>query len=652
VPTTSTTSIARATLLALAVAASSIALAPSSASAATTCAKWAATSGSDLAAGTAAAPYRSLAKLVSALQPGETGCLPAGQTYEAIQGNGIVRGGAGTAALPVTITSGPGVRATVRGAVLLAPASHDVVLTGLDVRGGYTGPGYDKGTLLKVEGDRVAIVANDISNPRGICIGAGRAHETDPTVNEVAENLRITHNRIHDCGMDPALTWSVEDSGSHGIYLENTLRARVADNLVYRNRFRGLQLWPRNDGAVVENNLFDENSTHVNIGSSIGPNGGFVAQNTTVRGNLFTGRVTTFWTSKNPSQLYGYFPAGSPTYGNVVSGNCFAPGDATATGNGYVLGTNTVTQAQFQDRTARDYRLVGTACLGYGPASIQPGTTAGGHAVTVSAPGSGVTGDAVAAVVTVRNGTASARTLTIDLGTSPGLRLLAPVASTGSCTGTTCTASVPASGSVQLTATLGVTAGGTQSVTAAIRETDTTPADNRATATITGSGPACTFVGTQAAETVEGTAGDDVLCLFGGNDTALPAGGQDIVIGGAGTDRLSYSNAGNAVTINFTQGAAWDSAGGTIGWDRFLGIEAATGSAFGDTVVGSAAAEILDGLEGADQMWGYGGNDVLKGWSGDDRLYGGDGDDSFDGGEGVDTCNQGLGTGTKVTCEA
>jgi PKD repeat protein len=345
---------------------------------AVTCSKWAATSGDDANAGSQAAPYRSLGMLAASLAAGQTGCLPAGQTYFAVAGNGIVGAAPGTAAAPITITSDPSGRATVEGQLWLKPESHDVILTGLDFRGGYTETGaplYTKGAHLIVQGDRIAITANDIADPRGICIVAGRADATDPAVNDVAEDLRITGNRIHDCGMDPSIVWTDQDSGSHGVYLENTLHAVIAENLIYRNRWRGLQLWPRNDGATIAHNVFDENATHVNIGSSLGPpyNGGFVAQNTTVSQNIFTGRVTDFHPGQNPSQIYGYFPDGSPTYGNTVSGNCFAPGDPAATGSGFALGANTTAQALFTDRAARDYRLLASSpCQGDGPASIQP----------------------------------------------------------------------------------------------------------------------------------------------------------------------------------------------------------------------------------------------------------------------------------------
>jgi Ca2+-binding RTX toxin-like protein len=625
------------------------------ADAAVTCSKWAATTGSDANAGTQAAPYRSLGMLASSLAAGQTGCLPAGQTYYAVAGNGIVGTAPGTAVAPVAITSDPTGRATVKGQLWLKPESHDVVLTGLDFKGGYTETGaplYTKGSHLILQGDRIGITDNDISDPRGICISAGRAHATDPTVNDVAEDLRVTGNRIHDCGMALDIVWTDQDSGAHGIYLENTLRAVVSDNLIYRNRWRGLQLWPRNDGATIEHNLFDENATHVNIGSSLGPqyNGGFVSQNTTVRDNILTGRVTDFHTSQNPSQLYGYFPDGSPTYGNNVYDNCFAPGDPAVTGNGYALGVNTTAQALFTDRAARDYRLLASSpCYGKGPASIQPAPR--DRYVTVSAPASTTTGTVVDETIKVQNRLATAGPVSVKVVTAKA-KLLKLTASSGSCTADTCTATLPASESITVSARVGVTAPGSATTTATLGETDATPADNAATGTTQVTGPACTYEGTVGADTVQGTAANEVFCLFDGDDTTMPGAGDDAVLGGPGKDRLSYWNAPSPVIINLTQMVAWDAAAGTaIGWDTLSDVEWGTGTAFADSLIGSSINETLDGLEGADGIRGLGGNDVLKGWSGGDRLYGGDGNDTLDGGDGADACRQDAGAGTITACE-
>src|SRR4051794_23335888 len=113
-------------LAAAGAAAVAIAAPTPDAHAAVTCAKWAATSGSDAGPGTQAAPYRGLKTLIANLKPGETGCLPAGQTYFATEGYGDVRASGGIAGAPVTVTSGPGGRATVKGQIALNPGADDV----------------------------------------------------------------------------------------------------------------------------------------------------------------------------------------------------------------------------------------------------------------------------------------------------------------------------------------------------------------------------------------------------------------------------------------------------------------------------------------------------------------------------------------------
>ena len=348
---------------------------------AASCAKWASNSGSDGSpTGSQSAPYETLGKLVRSLAAGQTGCVPAGQTYYAtMDGRGVIQTTQGTATQPVTITSGPGTpRAKISAPIDAQPATHDLVLTGMDFVGAKNQDGtpfQTKGNFLNIRGDRISIVNNDIADARNICIGAGKAHATDPNVNDQAADLRIMGNTIHECGMDPSVPWTNTDSGVHGVYLENTLRAKVTENVFYRSRWRGLQLWPRNDSATIAYNVFDENATHVNIGSSLGPeyNGTFKAERTTVRDNIFTGRVTTFFPSKNESQVFGNFPPGSPSYGNLVTSNCFAPGDTATAGYGFTATSNTTAQALFVNRAMRDYRLQASSpCRGDGPAAIQP----------------------------------------------------------------------------------------------------------------------------------------------------------------------------------------------------------------------------------------------------------------------------------------
>src|SRR5213594_1008815 len=80
-----------------------------------TCTRVAAPGGSDSAAGTEAAPYRTAQRLVDSLSAGDVGCLRAGTYHEDVTFN---RGGSGETAR-VTIRSYAGERATVSGRVYI-----------------------------------------------------------------------------------------------------------------------------------------------------------------------------------------------------------------------------------------------------------------------------------------------------------------------------------------------------------------------------------------------------------------------------------------------------------------------------------------------------------------------------------------------------
>src|SRR5262245_3930442 len=189
----------RNALLALATAAIAVAAVVGSSSAATSCDRVASPSGSDSAAGSSASPFGTAQKLVDSLAPGQTGCLKAG-LYE--QNVTITRGGAKGA--PVTLSSYPGERATVRGRFRVKDGANFVTVQSLDL----DGRNSDSLPSPTVNGDDVTFRDNDVTNYHytAICflLGSdayGRAQRTT-----------IEQNRIHDCGRLPA------GNHEHGIY--------------------------------------------------------------------------------------------------------------------------------------------------------------------------------------------------------------------------------------------------------------------------------------------------------------------------------------------------------------------------------------------------------------------------------------------------
>lgn len=609
------------------------------AAAADVCTRWAAAGGNDANDGSQARPVATIRRLAIVLAPGETGCLKAGTTIPTAGGWGILTEG-GRQGAPMTIRSEPGGRATILGQIHIQPGVTDVVLRDLDIVGPRT---LSQGsTLVIVDGNRTSLIGNDVTHPRGVCIDVGDidgwedADATPPTYDFV-----LDRNRVHDCGMDPTNVFSQADSGAHGIYLAHTRNARVTNNLVYRNRWRGLQTWPKAEGSLIANNVFDQNSTHVNVGSSLTEDGPWYSSDTVVRDNIMTNRVTDYRPEKNPANIYGNFPTGSPTYGNQAFGNCIDNwGGAPTGGNGIAFGANLSGNAIYVDRAAGDFRLAaGSPCAGKGPTNLQDGDEPVGPAlaVSVSSPASRPTGGTAVATVTVANGSAVAVS---DATLSYQRRGDVSVAAT-SVTGAQCDAGscrlpvIPAGGRVRMTFALALSSPGQLSLTASVA--DATGSDTTAV-----SGPTCTVAGGFGNDLLTGTDGDDVLCGFAGADVLRPGAGNDVLLGGASRDMVSYLDAAGPAVVNLGQRSAWDDGSNAVGWDTFTSIEAAEGSAFADTLAGRGGADILRGAGGADQLLGYGG---------DDRLAGGAGDDALNGGDGVDTCRQNTGAGALTGCE-
>jgi Ca2+-binding RTX toxin-like protein len=147
-----------------------------------------------------------------------------------------------------------------------------------------------------------------------------------------------------------------------------------------------------------------------------------------------------------------------------------------------------------------------------------------------------------------------------------------------------------------------------------------------------------TSIGTSGAivryEDLAATLGDP---SHSGNDILNGGDGDNTLIGGGGFDTADYSDAEGLVYIDLSSnyGERDDAAGTTaLGIDTLIGIEAAVGGAFGDTLVGD---------DGANSLHGGDGDDIIRGLQGDDLLFGDDGDDLLRGGQGVDSFIGGAG---------
>ncbi len=162
--------------------------------------------------------------------------------------------------------------------------------------------------------------------------------------------------------------------------------------------------------------------------------------------------------------------------------------------------------------------------------------------------------------------------------------------------------------------------------------------------------------GSDTADTLFGTSANDTIHGLGGSDVLMGSAGADLLDGGSGWDRADYSRSIAALKVDLTTPA--NNTGLATG-DRYLSIEAFTGSAFGDTILGSGAANWFDGGSGADDLRGGNGNDTLLGSGGNDtltggadssdlgdQLFGGQGSDLLDAGGGDDSASGGSGQDT------
>lgn len=325
------------------------------------CDRFASAAGDDSNPGTADAPVSSIRRLADVLDAGETGCLAAGDEFVSPgDGSGSI-GASGDANNPITLRSGPGGRATMRGQFEVT--GNNVILRDLDFLGyvpSAANPNF-KGKFLNVLGDNVQILDNDITSEFGICVGAGSLPNNDQ-----AKNFILDGNRIHGCGLGNAFVPS--DSGSHGAYIEHTLDAQITNNYFYDNRVRGLQLYPKAINTYVANNVLDGNSGNLNIG---GENGNY-PRDTLVENNIIT-NSTFQGNAKDEYDVFGYYPNNGETYGNVIRDNCVFNEDHPSQlfgGYGYVGDEtdNIVADPLYVDADDKNFSLQPESpCAGKGP---------------------------------------------------------------------------------------------------------------------------------------------------------------------------------------------------------------------------------------------------------------------------------------------
>jgi hypothetical protein len=305
--------------------------APGAASA-SDCDRVAARDGSDRAAGTQAAPFKTAQKLVDSLGSGQTGCLRAG-LYDDQPNNvqAVVRFNHGR----VTLRSFPGERAKLKGVIYVPKGSDGVTIADLDIDGRQTIRTQSSVSVgMQIMAVDVTVAGNDITNPAKSCMILGSNGSYGQ-----ARNVSIRGNVFHECGS--------ADNGQldHSIYMENVDGGEITGNIFWGTAAWAVHLYPNARDVRVTRNVMDDNGGGVIVAGE----GNLASSGNVIERNIITN------SDDRPVRVSWGGIVGS---GNVARANCV---DSSAGGvrelPGLAAESNVVASPGYLDRAARDYRL-------------------------------------------------------------------------------------------------------------------------------------------------------------------------------------------------------------------------------------------------------------------------------------------------------
>jgi hypothetical protein len=311
--------------------------------AAARCSLWAAPFGVDTNAGTQVAPFQTLAKLAATLQPGQTGCLPAGTTFASRELITAV----GTGARRITITTAPGgARAVLADGIETTQATRYLTLTNLAIAATNDSPNENVPGTVVLRGFSTALTQSDVGP------GTLKQFARSCVVLDHAGAAVIDGNVLHECnGASPGLYGA-------GVLLATSVRARITDNVIFGNAGGdALAFSPNAQVSSVRRNLMVDNLGGIYFGG--GPK--FASRDNLVEQNVITrdGRFDVH-SAYSPNT-----PVGT---GNLVARNCiWSPGAVTAVGTGFKMVANRKVNPRVV-KAQGTYRLAVTSpCRAYRP---------------------------------------------------------------------------------------------------------------------------------------------------------------------------------------------------------------------------------------------------------------------------------------------
>jgi hypothetical protein len=311
-------------------------------------------SGNDSAAGTQAAPLKTLKALLAKLKAGQSGCLLPG-TYAALS----TRAGEshGAAGAPVTITSAdPSEPATVSGRMVTDPGADWLTFSHLKFTDSEV-----KYPSMSIGSKHTSWLYDDVTAPKTICFETTEAGQYGP-----AEDTLIEHTRVHNCGQpykcnsDSSPCNEAPNDGYfiHGLY-DLGIRTTVRNSYFYEISSKGI-LFRGSEGSVVEHNVIDGDGSGVIFGE-LSP------ENDTFRWNIVT---NSHGVCGSCFEYYGIWSFGSVGAGNSATNNVVFGNVSGNIGphNGVKVAENIEVDPKFVNAAAHDYTLqLDSPALGYGP---------------------------------------------------------------------------------------------------------------------------------------------------------------------------------------------------------------------------------------------------------------------------------------------
>jgi parallel beta-helix repeat protein len=296
--------------------------------------------GSDSAAGSEAAPFRTPQRLADSLGPGLTGCLREGLYEQDVK---VTRGG--SPAAPAVLQSYPGEQAGLVGRLWIAEGADNVTFAGIVL----DGRNSDRLPSPTVNANGVVFEGNDVTNGNStICFNLGGRRYGRAGSALLIDGAKIRGNRIHHCGELPPT------NHHHGIYVVHATGTEITENVIYDNADRGIQLYPDAQRTLIRRNIVDGNGEGLIFSGA----DGVASNDTLVEGNVISN-------SRVRYNVESYYGPGEP-HGerNVVTRNCLFGSSRNSGGggvqenqDGFVAFANVVADPAFADRAAGDFRL-------------------------------------------------------------------------------------------------------------------------------------------------------------------------------------------------------------------------------------------------------------------------------------------------------